>query len=390
MPWFEAKPVSQVWGWHWTMGRTDPETVQGDRRRIASHDYPMIGPYDSSDPDVLEYHALLMKIAGIDGAAIDWYGTTDFLDYGLVHRNTQRLMETLKRFGLRYVICYEDQSIKHMEEAGPLTREQALERGREAVRWLDTRAFRDPLNVSWKGAPLLLVYGPQYFREEEWDALFSGLAHRPALFSLDVRRPPAVGAFAWPPMWKSKGGTLTPAMLDEFLTGFYGGEGDKMGIAFPGFHDYYAEAGVHPSFGFIDRDNGKLLSHTLDRALKAGTPFIQIATWNDFGEGTEIEPTREHGFRDLETLQRIARAHRGGPFPYQASDLRLPHQIYQLRKRKGSEATRTSLDRVAQMLSKGQVGPARKLLSRLAPPSGKKPKGMKGVGTPVKPSKKSR
>ena len=29
----------------------------------------------------------------------------------------------------------------------------------------------------------------------------------------------------------------------------------------------------------------------LDRALRSGAPLVQIATWNDFGEGTAIEPT---------------------------------------------------------------------------------------------------
>ena len=87
MPWYMAKPHSQQWGWHWTMGTFDPEGHNGGQPTIASHYHPIIGPYDSGDPDVLEYHALLMKLAGIDGVVIDWYGTVDFLDYGLNHRN---------------------------------------------------------------------------------------------------------------------------------------------------------------------------------------------------------------------------------------------------------------------------------------------------------------
>src|SRR4051794_10159154 len=60
MPWFESKPVSGHWGWHWTMGRFDPERSDREgRREIASHSYPLVGPYDSADPDVLEYHTLL-------------------------------------------------------------------------------------------------------------------------------------------------------------------------------------------------------------------------------------------------------------------------------------------------------------------------------------------
>jgi hypothetical protein len=68
MPWFESKPVSGAWGWHWTMNHFDPERSDPTGRRdVASHHYPLIGPYDSADPDVLEYHTLLMRVAGIDG-----------------------------------------------------------------------------------------------------------------------------------------------------------------------------------------------------------------------------------------------------------------------------------------------------------------------------------
>ena len=117
MPWFEAKPASQTWGWHWTMGHFDPERSDPDgRREIASHYYPLIGPYDSADPDVLEYHTLLMKVAGIDGVVADWYGSEDFNDYALIHRRTSALFDSLKRRGLRFAVCYEDRVLRAMAE----------------------------------------------------------------------------------------------------------------------------------------------------------------------------------------------------------------------------------------------------------------------------------
>ena len=50
MPWFEARPARPVWGWHWTMSHFDPEKPVGGKRPIASHFYPLIGPYDSCGP----------------------------------------------------------------------------------------------------------------------------------------------------------------------------------------------------------------------------------------------------------------------------------------------------------------------------------------------------
>ena len=34
-----------------------------------------------SDPAVLEYHVLLMKLGGIDGVIVDWYGQDNYYDY---------------------------------------------------------------------------------------------------------------------------------------------------------------------------------------------------------------------------------------------------------------------------------------------------------------------
>src|ERR1035438_5153694 len=74
MPWYAAKPFSGEWGRHWTMDHFNPDKVNASgEREIASWYYPLIGPYDSADPAVLEYHVLLMKLAGIDGVIVDWY-----------------------------------------------------------------------------------------------------------------------------------------------------------------------------------------------------------------------------------------------------------------------------------------------------------------------------
>src|SRR5580698_882447 len=94
MPWFTAKPYSSNWGWHWTMDHFNPDATNAvGQRQIASWYYPSIGPYDSSDPAVLEYHVLLMKLAGIDGVIVDWYGSDDCFDYGINNQATLKLSE---------------------------------------------------------------------------------------------------------------------------------------------------------------------------------------------------------------------------------------------------------------------------------------------------------
>jgi len=119
MPWYASKAISGAWGWHWTMGKFNPDTPtpQGSYPS-ATHDPPAIGLYDSGDLRALECQVAQMKLAGITGIIIDWYGRADFRDYATMHRNTELVIGVIRRAGMKFAICYEDQAIKHQVDAG--------------------------------------------------------------------------------------------------------------------------------------------------------------------------------------------------------------------------------------------------------------------------------
>ncbi len=102
-------------------------------------------------------------------------------------------------------------------------------------------------------------------------------------------------------------------------------------------------------------------------ALEQNPDVIQIITWNDYGEGTNIEPAEEYGYRYLEMLQETRRALPGGEtFPYTADDLRLPFEIYALRKDKyGDEAINADLDTAAAAILAGDAATAAEILGGL-------------------------
>jgi len=105
--------------------------------------------------------------------------------------------------------------------------------------------------------------------------------------------------------------------------------------AFPRFHDIYAQAGVQPSFGYLDDQNGATFRETLGRAMTNSSTCIQVVTWNDFGEGTIVEPTTQYGYRDLGVIQNFKRQYWETNFPFQTNDLLLPMRLYNLRKQFG-------------------------------------------------------
>ena len=176
----------------------------------------------------------------------------------------------------------------------------------------------------------------------------------------------ADGGFAWPPM---DGGNLSRRALNYYLDLFYAfGQAvwpSFVGGAFPGFHDIYAEANEGPSYGFLDARDGATFTKTLNRAVNEGAPLIQLVTWNDFGEGTNIEPAEEYGYRYLETVQQVA--HELAPLPYAAADLELPLLIYQLRQEVQSDsADDQRIDEAVDFLLQGESGAARAVLTDLA------------------------
>jgi len=338
MPWFQAPNVSGYWGWHWTMNHFNPNTIDGDgHREIASHYYPLTGPYDSQDGDILEYQVLLMKLSGIDGVTVDWYGIEDFYDYAINNQSTQAFFNYIKLAELSFSICYEDQTIGHMVDGGHLIINDVYTHGQDVMLYMQDNWFTDDTYLNLSGQPVLLTFGPQYYHSStEWDTLFSVLDVEPAFFTLDNQLAPvAVGAFPWPPMWASVGGVLSETALNNYLSNFYqtAQSWDYLcASAFPAFYDIYQEAGLGFSYGYLDPQNGETFRNTLYTALENNPDIIQIVTWNDYGEGTIVEPTEEFGYQYLEMIQDVKRDSIDTTFPYIYSDLEIPLQLYDLRK----------------------------------------------------------
>ncbi len=372
MPWYQSKPMSGRWGWHWTMNRFNPDQIGPDgRREIASHYYPLTGPYDSGDPDLLEYQTLLMKLAGIDGILVDWYGNEDYRDYGTLHEATTALFEAVGRAGLGFAVVYEDQTVKHMVNDGHLAGSNALAYGKTVMRFMDENWFGDSRYLKLEGRPLLLTFGPQYFfNSSDWESMFSGLSSDPLFFTLDNRlSPAAAGAYPWPPMSRSNAdGILTQDALDRYLTQFYTMAQSwdfLVAGAFPGFNDIYEEAGQGEGYGYLSDRDGETFRSTLQSALDRNPDVIQLITWNDYGEGTMIEPTRECGYRELETVQ-DRRTRLDPSFSFSPADLRLPLRVWNFRKtRPGDASVHPVLDRVSDLILSGDASSASAVLDSL-------------------------
>jgi len=362
MPWYATKDVSGKWGYHWTMNHFDPNRFNCDgRREAASHDYPLIGLYDSGDDDALECQVLLMKFAGIDGVILDWYGTRDFHDHALIQRNIEKLIPWLKKAGLKFAVCYEDRPLGTMQQTGIDIQQQAM----RDWQWAEANWFRDEAYVKEGGRPVALVFGPQHLTKDQWNEVREKLKSTPRLYGLPhaAQASGLEGVFGWPPVTGGK--IARPEEWRKYLEAIearqIAGE-ETIASVFPGFRDIYQQAGLHASYGSISPRDGETFAESLALAQKSSSPITQIATWNDYGEGTQVEPTCSLGYRYVEHLQQ----HTPAKAKYTAADLRLPVALYSLRKRAGKDAEATAtLTKAAAFLFESKCAEADLLLAQV-------------------------
>lgn len=305
MPWFETNESSadKKWGYHWTMANKNPNNIgANNRREIASYYYPLIGPYHSGDQNVIENHLLLMKYAGIDGLLIDWYGTYDVNDYRMVKENTEQLIAMLDKVGLEYAIVYEDRFLTNVVSAGKAI--SVTSAAKTDLGYVQSHYFNDKNYIKIDGKPLLLNFGPIVLQTPtEWTNVFSTLTVKPTFLTLWDQSVEAGNNASGEYAWVYKNST--------YLTNFYTNTKPKlsvaMGSAYPGFKDFYAEGGGGATIGWnIDPNNGATLDETLSLAKNANVNYLQLITWNDFGEGTMFEPTVEFGYTYIEKVKAFA------------------------------------------------------------------------------------
>lgn len=328
MPWFQSAEYDGFWGQHWTMTNQDPHLLdENGQRQIASYYYPLIGPYSSKDPDLHEYHFLMMKLAGIDGVIFDWYGSQSLYDYGMIKDATESFIWTMEDLGLDFSIMYEDRVAVQGASQGLFP--TAIEAAQSDLQYINDHYFSSPRYLNHNDNPLLFVFGPHHLTSSsQWDQVFEILepADKPDFLTLWAAQNlvglNATGEFLW----------IAPDHLaaHEYYYSHYPEHNEiTVGSVYPGFESFYADGGWSDGINdwTLNHENGDTFVETLNYTHHEMADLIQIATWNDFGEGTMIEPTEEFGFMYLQLLQQYTGVE------HTPEDLQVVLELYRTRKK---------------------------------------------------------
>jgi hypothetical protein len=308
MPWHSTNNGNwSNWhgGWnHWNKAEnysTNPNNIIGQRlngagnkRDIATHYYPLIDVYNGNDRDVLEYHCLLMKYAGVDGLKINWYGVSGMYDSPVSKESVDMLVQVAKEVGLEFSINYEDWTTGW---GGNGNVNNAI----RDLQYVQNNYFSMPNHIKIEGKPLLTTFGPRTITSEgDWNQIFNALNQKPFFMPLighewAIGYSNANGIFNWRQDNHNNYRNEVQGMKYSYQ--------HYIASVMPGYKDCYNGDGS-PSTGSVGLEtNGQFLKDRLAIAQSYDPPYIQLMTWNDYGESTMFEPTDEFGYTFLNILQ---------------------------------------------------------------------------------------
>ena len=290
-----------------------PDTFDGSK----TFDVPAAGPYHSDDPATIQHHLALAGRACLDGFAAHWFGLSE----PRTTHNFQRLLAASEGNNLRHAVVLLENNLPGIGE------EHLIQSLRFALdQWaahpnylkMDGRPviFFEGMTRPWRNveaaraawARIRQAVDPQ--RRGIWFAEGLSPAFNPLFDGLYVYRIDHKNA---PRSW------LKQPALAARLRKVAQGAGIRLYFAdtiAPGFDDTRSRAVQAtdvrtPSPAFArDRANGAYYRDTFSVTPKTGGDLLLVKSFNEWIEGTAIEPGRTYGDLYLELTCELGAAYR--------------------------------------------------------------------------------
>ncbi len=260
---------------------------------FGNHTHMDVG-YSSNDGSVLRKQIHEAKSMGISAFVVDWYGESEpYSDH-----NFGLLQRAAKQNHFQVALLYnEPQDEDAQSTDGAIA---AFDKAYNA--YIGPTAKYREAYLTYQGRPLIFIFPKQ--GHVDWNRVREHCANwaaAPMLIYEDVPPAPLAndfdGSFAWVQPgtsgWAADGSNWGEQYLQNFYKTMTTEHSNKIAIggAWPGFDDSAAKWGLnrHMQSGCATTFDATL--HLYQRYYDAGNPlpFILIATWNDYEEGTAIE-----------------------------------------------------------------------------------------------------
>ena len=285
--WYADPQVSGRWE-HWPEG--------------TAHE-PLAGRYDSYDPKMVEQQCNEMKAAGITGLIVSFWNHGDFGDQGM-----PLLLAAAGRAGLKVTIYCE--TAKPRQSPNPqATADDLLD--------ILTRYGNHPAWLRAGAKPVVFVYtrALNELHLTGWAEVIKHVDQRHAggvCFVCDEISKAAAKVFGGIHAYNPTGQTacMTIEQIRAWARANYpkwvatAGKRISCVTVIPGYDDTKLKRPApRPT---TERYGGETYRVLWEEAVAAHPDWILITSWNEWHEGSEIEPSKENGDRELKTTREFA------------------------------------------------------------------------------------
>ena len=285
--WYGNPEISNRWV-HW-------KNVDVARKHIdESTHFPALGAYDSHDPKVVDTHCRQAREAGLTGFIVSWWRQGDFHDAGM-----PLMLEAAQKHGLKITVYY---------EAVPPRGSPTVEGALGDLEYITKKYGRHPAWLSAGGKPVIFVYGRALndLKLPVWQQVVSEASAKfpgGAAFVGDRISAEAARVFDGIHTYNPTG--LTKGMSWEEIRAWASrtfpewvqtaGPGRIACVTIiPGYDDSCQPARKPPR-PITERHGGATYKVLWEEAIAANPDWVLITSWNEWHEGSEIEPSVEDG-----------------------------------------------------------------------------------------------
>ena len=303
--WYGNPETSGHWV-HWK--NVDPAKKHIDE---STH-FPVLGAYDSHDPKIVEQHCRQAKEAGLTGFIVSWWRQGDFHDAGM-----PLMLDTAQKHGLKVTIYYET-----VPPRGNPTVDGAV----DDLAYITQKYAGHPAWLKVDGKPVIFVYvrAVHDLKLPGWQKAmeaFTAKSPQGAVFLGDGISAAAARIFDGVHTYNPTG--LTKGKSPDEIRAWAGStfpEWVKTAgpnriacvTIIPGYDDS-CQPSRKPPRPITERHNGATYKALWEAAIAANPDWVLITSWNEWHEGSEIEPSVEDGDAALKITGQYAKKFRALP-----------------------------------------------------------------------------
>lgn len=279
----------------------------GDFDKGQMTDRP-VAPYISDHQDVIDRQVSEAKDAGIDAFISSWSGTDTETD-----RNFPRLLDTAAAHNFKATIYFETNSaVRHGDVVSQL---------RSAL----SRFQNHPAFLRWNGKPVVFFWSPQTLGgAAAWRAVRQQVdPNNTQIWSVDTTDASYLDVFDTihffsAGKWNASTNVAQVnaqwrGIVNAYNTAHKTSRLWTAGVI-PGWDESKVLPPRNPAKVFARRD-GAMYEEGWRGAMASNPEWITITSWNEWFEGTQIEPSATYGTRYLDLTRQYAGLWKNGPSP---------------------------------------------------------------------------